>query len=237
MGGYLDCEGKISSFTSGLAFNAPSGGMHLGGDLQMGGSTSRFALNAPTAGGVASIIRNVTGEAVTQIYKTAGGDTYAQFQDPNGLGVALFMFAGVGAQPGGGSWANSSDRRLKKNIEPLTGALDHLLQLRSVTYEYIAPAAIHELPGRQTGFIAQEVEPIFPNWVGEKPDGMKFVAVKGFESLTVQALRELRSEKDAEIAALQARLSKLEAALHERATQPATAALSSGLRTASLKRK
>jgi uncharacterized protein involved in exopolysaccharide biosynthesis len=47
---------------------------------------------------------------------------------------------------------------------------------------------------------------------------MKFVAVKGFESLTVQALRELRAEKDAEIAALKEKIAALEARAVARVT-------------------
>src|SRR5205085_1336888 len=82
--------------------------------------------------------------------------------------------SGTAIKPGGGAWAAPSDARLKKNIAPLDGALDRLLQLRSVTFEYKDPAATQQLPGRRTGFIAQEVEGVFPEWVGEQADGMKF---------------------------------------------------------------
>jgi hypothetical protein len=95
-----------------------------------------------------------------------------------------------------------SDARLKKNIEPLTGALNRLLELRAVTFEYKDPQAIHELPGVQIGMIAQEVEKVFPDWVDTAPNGMKRLSIHGFEALAVQALRELRAEKESEIAAL-----------------------------------
>ena len=109
--------------------------------------------------------------------------------------------------------ATASDARLKKDVQPLGGALDRLLALRSVSFEYKDPAAIHELPGRQVGFIAQEVEKVFPTWVSERADGMKCVAPKGFESLTVAALRELRDEKDGQIAKLAAENETLRARL------------------------
>jgi hypothetical protein len=73
-----------------------------------------------------------------------------------------------------------------------------------VTYKYIDPAKSHQLPGTQTGFVAQEVEKVFPDWVTVNGDGYKTINVRGFESLTVQALRELREEKDAEIKSLKA---------------------------------
>ena len=103
---------------------------------------------------------------------------------------------GTAAKPGGGSWSSSSDRRLKKNIQDLEGALETLLALRGVTFEYRDPASINELEGTRTGFIAQEVEEVLPDWVSEKPDGMKMVTVRGFEALAVEALREVSSENE-----------------------------------------
>ncbi len=114
------------------------------------------------------------------------------------------------AKPGGGSWSNSSDRRLKKNIRDLDGTLEKVLSLRGVSFEYIDPEAINELSGERIGMIAQEVERVFPDWVDEGADGYKFLTVRGFTALTVEALRELRAEKDAQITELQARITALE---------------------------
>lgn len=129
--------------------------------------------------------------------------------------------AGAAAQaykPGGGSWAAPSDLRLKRDIRPLEHVLDDLLQLRGVTFEYVRPDEQLHPTGRHTGFIAQQVQQVFPEWVGNTPDGYLTVGPKGFEALTVEALRELRAEKDAQIeqlardnADLRARLERLEA--------------------------
>ena len=40
----------------------------------------------------------------------------------------------------------------------------------------------------------------FPDWVDERSDGYKAVTFRGFEALAVEALRELRNEKDDQIA-------------------------------------
>jgi hypothetical protein len=109
---------------------------------------------------------------------------------------------GTAGKPGGGSWSNSSDRRLKKNIRAIPDALDHLLALRGVRFEYKDPEAINELPGTRTGMVAQEVETVEPDWVDVGPEGFKRVTYRGFEALAVEALRELRAEKDAQIEAL-----------------------------------
>jgi|GEM_PF-3184227 len=211
VGGNIDSSSTITA-NQNLRANQ---NITAGGSLTLGGSTSKFNVNTTGVGNITAVIRSDSASNLPLAAQGADGTTVFQVQDPRPVGgnsgVALSLPFGVGGQSGGGSWANTSDRRLKKNIEPLSGALDRLMQLRSVTYEYRDPAAIHELPGTQNGFIAQEVEPIFPAWVGEKADGMKFLAIKGFESLTVQALRELRAEKDAEIAALKQKVAALEA--------------------------
>jgi hypothetical protein len=100
-------------------------------------------------------------------------------------------------------------------VRNVAGSLEKLLQLRSVSFHYKDEARYGR--GEQTGFIAQEMERIFPQWVTTGPDGMKAISFSGFESHTVQALRELRAEKDegfqardAKIAALETRIRELE---------------------------
>ncbi len=118
---------------------------------------------------------------------------------------------GDAAKPGGGSWSALSDRRFKENIRPLTGALDRLLLLRGYTFDY-TPEALERglaLPGQQIGLIAQEVEGVFPEWVGEDEDGTKYVTERGTTALFVEALREMRAETDSlkkEVAELRALL-------------------------------
>lgn len=126
-----------------------------------------------------------------------------------GIGTSTPEFTlhvnGSAGKPGGGSWSTTSDRRLKKNIRPLGPILDRLCAVESVTFEYNDPAALHELPGERTGVIAQQIEPLFPDWVDEGTDGYKRVTFRGFEAAAIAALQELRAEKDAEIARLQTR--------------------------------
>lgn len=142
-----------------------------------------------------------------------------------GLGTLAPLFqlqltANSAAKPASNTWTIASDARLKKNVEPLRGALERLLALRGVTFDWIDPATQGGCDWKQTGLIAQEVERVFPEWVGTDANGFKTLTVAGFEALTTEALRELRAEKDAEIAALRSelevqrlRLERLEAKL------------------------
>ncbi len=89
-----------------------------------------------------------------------------------------------------------SDARLKQNIAPLEGALDRLLQLRGVTFDWNEPNGQERLDEPQIGLIAQEVEAVFPQWVRSGSEGYKQLAIRGFEALTVEALRTLQAENE-----------------------------------------
>jgi len=92
----------------------------------------------------------------------------------------------------------TSDARLKKNVEHLEGALDKLLQLRGVTFEWQEPTKHRGQTGAQIGLIAQEVEVFFPQWVGENPEGYKTLKIGSFEALVIEAVRELQNQLRAE---------------------------------------
>ena len=59
------------------------------------------------------------------------------------------------------TWTIWSDRRLKRNIQPLAGALERVLELRPVTSEWRDPAKYGGHYGTQIGLIADEVEKVF----------------------------------------------------------------------------
>ncbi|MEM7755153.1 MAG: tail fiber domain-containing protein [Planctomycetota bacterium] len=113
------------------------------------------------------------------------------------LAFGLILTQGDAGKPGGGSWANTSDRRLKKNIESIDNALETVLALKGVTYEYKDAEAVNELPGERIGFIAQDVEAVIPDWISEHDDGYKRMTIRGFEALSVEAFREQQAQIDA----------------------------------------
>jgi hypothetical protein len=106
----------------------------------------------------------------------------------------------------------SSDERLKQNIEPLTGALDKILQLKGATYEWKDPAEHQNHTGTQIGVIAQQVEKVFPQWVREDNKGFKTVDPdpRTMTALTVEGFRTLKAENDA----LKERVKALETGTH-----------------------
>ncbi|HXX38361.1 MAG TPA: tail fiber domain-containing protein, partial [bacterium] len=130
---------------------------------------------------------------------TSGG-LYAQ--DTNSGSWAGYFDGAVnitGALTVGSCSGCTSDVRLKKNVRPLRGAIDQLLQLKGVTFEWKNPSE-HENDARtQTGFVAQEVERVFPGWVRDDgytaPDGEKYktLELRQIEALEVESIRELNT--------------------------------------------
>jgi hypothetical protein len=176
------------------------------------GNTAIFS--APNIGPDSSYIHyGATGDWYIRSAKNTGKVLIEDNGGKVGIGTAspdaTLSVNGTADKPGGGSWSTFSDVRLKKNVEPLRGALDRLLELRAVTFEYKDPQSIHELPGMQIGMVAQEVEKVFPDWVDTAPNGMRRLSIHGFEALTVEALRELREEKDARLAEQQRQVTEL----------------------------
>ncbi len=115
-----------------------------------------------------------------------------------------------------GNYHNNSDVRLKRDITPLGGVLDRVLQLRPVSYHFRtgpegAPLTL--------GLIAQEVEPLFPEVVGERAD-TKSLAYTELVPVTIRAIQELNQkvedqkgelkQKQTEITDLKKRLDALE---------------------------
>ena len=103
---------------------------------------------------------------------------------------------GSAAKPGGGSWTDTSDIRLKKNVRTIPDALAKMTQLQGVVYEWKNPEDHGNLTGEQIGMVAQEVEQVFPQWVNEGKDGYKNLTFRGFEGLTAEAIKELKRKQD-----------------------------------------
>jgi len=109
-----------------------------------------------------------------------------------------------------------SDSRLKKDIHPIApgSSLQSLLALHGVTFEYTDDAvkSHHLHSGPRTGFIAQDVEQVFPRWVGFDKDGYRYISEQGTTALMVEALRDLRAEKDKQLAEKDKQLANLASA-------------------------
>jgi len=97
-------------------------------------------------------------------------------------------------------WMAVSDRHAKENITDSSGILNRLIKLQLKDYNYKG----NEIS--TTGYIAQEVQKVFPDLVSEMEDGRLGVNYMGFSPLSVQAIKEQQEI----INDLEARLKKIE---------------------------
>ena len=87
----------------------------------------------------------------------------------------------------------TSDSRLKKSVETIPSALEKILSLRGVTFEWKQ----EEFPernfadGTQIGLIAQEVEEVFPELVSQGE--YKSVSYASLVSPLIEAVKELHA--------------------------------------------
>lgn len=131
---------------------------------------------------------------------------------PNGF--KLDVFGGLRCS---GAVNTSSDARYKKEIRPVTGALETISALRGVSYDWNREAfpAKNFPQGRSIGFIAQEIEKVLPEVVSKDTDGFYSVAYSEVIPVLVEATKELRNENAglrASLAEQGKRLAELEAA-------------------------
>mgnify|MGYP003632982385 CR=1 FL=1 len=90
----------------------------------------------------------------------------------------------------------SSDKRLKENIKPISGALDKLLQISGVTFDWIEKEEIHSHKGHDVGVIAQEVEEVLPEVVVTRDNGYKAVNYEKIVPLLIESIKDLKAEID-----------------------------------------
>lgn len=103
-----------------------------------------------------------------------------------------------------------SDARFKTNVVPLDDALSLVDKLRPVRFDWKRDEyPDHEFDdGRQMGLIAQEVKNILPEAVQEGSDGYLSVDYGRLTPLLIEAIRELRTEKERQIESLESKLAQ-----------------------------
>jgi hypothetical protein len=169
----------------------------------------RVGIGDTAYGNVSCTISQLVSSDIILQVERVNGDTAFQVQsdgDLSGCGISCF-----------------SDARLKERIEPLRGSLRSVLDLRGVTFHW--KPELDRDPGRQYGFIAQEVAQVLPDLVEEASDGMLTVDYVSLTAVLAEAIEEqqqqieqlraetdaLRSQRDALVSSLTERLAKVEA--------------------------
>ena len=202
--------------TVGAALTVTGGNVSIPAAALDFGATTRQMINlwgGPTAYGIGV----QDGRQYFRVPNTGGfnwfvGGVHSNTNDNPGAGGTWRMHLGsVGnLLTSTGTIGTLSDARLKDRVIDYTNALDRINALRPVNYHYIEGGrAAFQPEGTQVGFIAQELQKVFPDWVLQGDDGYLQLSMRGFEAVAVRAIQELSAEN----ADLRARLAAIEARL------------------------
>jgi hypothetical protein len=134
----------------------------------------------------------VTGACNVAIAIAASAVTSGQFDTarlPNDITVSGTIKAG------GDVWAyNTSDCRLKTNIQSISDSLNKLSKINGVCFDWNGVLDTHS--GSDIGVIAQEVEEVLPLIVTTRDNGYKAVRYEKIIPLLIEAIKELKSDVD-----------------------------------------
>jgi hypothetical protein len=89
----------------------------------------------------------------------------------------------------------SSDARLKRNVKQIVNALDKVLAVRGVEFDWDEQKQTSH-SGHDIGVIAQEIQGVAPELVERKKNGYLGVKYDRLTALLIEAIRELSAEVD-----------------------------------------
>ncbi|WP_407226349.1 tail fiber domain-containing protein [Enterobacter roggenkampii] len=155
-----DISTQISVSGNVYAINKSASDPASGTEVSGSAFSSNYIVN-----GVTRVLTGLSGR-----YKWGEANGYGQLDvallDGSGNYVrgASYIFSGNGSATAPGSWVPNSDGRLKFDIKRIEDPLGKMVKLRGVTWQRLDGVA----PG--IGFIAQEVQKVFPEFVFEGGD-------------------------------------------------------------------
>lgn len=129
------------------------------------------------------------------IKSTVGGDsdnytTHHHLKVDGDVYLSLTSTDPLATDSNGKIIAGTSDERYKKNITPVTGSLDKLLQLNTYKFKYIEKINMGD--AYHFGHMAQEVQSIIPELVKPRPGDEEHLTLSYMEMipLLVQSIKE-----------------------------------------------
>jgi hypothetical protein len=104
-----------------------------------------------------------------------------------------FLVAGYVSVSGDIIAFDTSDSRLKTNIEVIPDAVEKVKKLTGITYDWTAEAKKNApyRDRREAGVLAQEVQQVLPEVVTEREDGTLALQYDRINALLIQAVKEL----------------------------------------------
>ena len=198
--------------TAGAACTTGSNNTFIGANAGDGATTAsnntfigkNAGSNATTSGA-----NTLLGQGTTISSATDQGSQVVLGQGLTGIGYHQGILGGINAvynQGNSTAWQQTSDIRIKKNIEDYTVGLDAINGIRTRTFDYRRLDEIpngtdgeilnpNELPeGQRIGVIAQEIIDVLPSCVKEHPNSRLSVTTDNILWTLINAVQELSAE-------------------------------------------
>jgi hypothetical protein len=197
-----------------MRFNLGTGVMGIGGSLAIGHAAPNVPLHVKGVGTIGRfqasasysdiVFQNSSG---TGGFINFGGTTSFNVYVGGGSGGNLEMtLTNTGTLTVAGdviAYGSPSDIRLKEDIKPIRSALDTVMKLQGVTFNWKDKPDAIDREGNpvelqkwknDVGFIAQDVQKVIPELVRENEDGMLSMRHQGVAPILLEAIKELKAE-------------------------------------------
>ncbi|KYG70273.1 hypothetical protein AZI85_14110 [Bdellovibrio bacteriovorus] len=148
------------------------------------------------------------GATILHAYRSAGSERISHTILDGNVGISLtpsYKLHANGVVAGVGAYVNASDKRLKRNVVPIEGALGKILELSGVYFDWKQDefpewnfGQVHDI-----GVIAQEVEKVFPEAVLTDKKGYKSVAYSKLVPPLIEATKEIHGKCEQSVAQIQ----------------------------------
>jgi hypothetical protein len=188
---YYYNQATSASPIEGARINA-SGNLLVGTTSSIAGSSHSFKATGTTSSfwAAAFLHEGTTANGRLQIWSIPNAnDTGSYFVYASNSGGNCFNVLGNGnVQNTSGTYGTISDLRLKENISDARNYLADLLKLRVVKYSLKSEASA---VATKIGFIAQEVEQVFPTLVEINSDEVKSIKTTVLIPMLLKAIQEL----------------------------------------------
>lgn len=184
----------------------------VGGAITLGGYNDDTMVQPRVFGSVEGRKSNATTNSSSGylIFKTNNAGTLAErmrITNTGNIGIGTAVPGGLfelaldqGRKPGTNTWTVVSDQRLKTINGNYTKGLNEILQLNPIRFNYKnSGERTFEKDVLETefaGFIAQEVQPLFPDAVGTDADGFFNFNIHPILIASVNAIKELNAKNE-----------------------------------------
>ena len=203
-----------TSGSVGIGTKSPEEKVHIGKLADTRGAAILLDSTGVTSGRKffvgSTLSGNVGGAGLFQIYDATGGGPRFNIDAAGNVGIGTTSpnyKLDVRGTIGNNTTLYHSDRRWKKDIQPLDDSLDKIMGLRGVSFRW-KTEEFKEMTfpdGSHIGLIAQEVETVVPEVVQTDNQGYKSVEYANLVPLLIEAIKEQQKQIDQ----LKARLEQL----------------------------